>query len=46
MRPRFSFKKNATVLTANGQQVGSIERVILSSESKMVTHIVVRKGTL
>lgn len=46
METKIQFQKNATVLAANGQEVGSIERVVLSPESKMVTHIVVRKGTL
>jgi len=40
------FQKNATVLSANGQEVGSLDRVVLSPESKLVTHIVVRKGAL
>jgi len=43
---KIQFQKNATVLAANGQEIGSIDRVVLSPESKMVSHIVVRKGTL
>jgi len=46
METKIQFQKNAAVLAANGQEVGSIDRVVLSPESKMVTHIVVRKGTL
>ena len=46
MATKVQFQKNATVVAANGQEVGSIERVVLSPESKMVTHIVVRKGSL
>jgi len=46
METMIQFPKNASVLSANGQEVGSINRVVLSPESKMVTHIVVRKGTL
>jgi len=46
MATKVQFQKNATVVTANGQEVGSIERVVLSPESKIVTHIVVRKGSL
>jgi uncharacterized protein YrrD len=46
MQTMIQFPKNASVLSANGQEVGSINRVVLSPESKMVTHIVVRKGTL
>src|SRR5258706_14537556 len=40
------FQKNADVIDANGQQVGSLERVVLNPESKLVTDIVVRTGTL
>ena len=46
MDTKVQFPKNATVVAANGQEVGSIDRVVLSPESKMVTHIVVRKGAL
>lgn len=46
METKMQFQKNATVLAANGQEVGSVDRVVLSPESKMVTHIVVRKGAL
>src|SRR5258706_2167507 len=40
------FQKNADVIDANGQQVGSLERVVLNPESKLITDIVVRTGTL
>jgi len=46
MATKVQFQKNATVLAANGQEVGSLDRVVFSPESKMVTHIVVRKGVL
>jgi uncharacterized protein YrrD len=46
MATKVQFQKDATVLASNGQEVGSIERVVLSPESKLVTHIVVRKGAL
>lgn len=46
METNVQFQKNATVVTANGQEIGTIERVVLSPESKLVTHIVVRKGSL
>jgi len=39
-------QKNAGVIDANGQQVGSLERVVLNPESKLVTDIVIRTGTL
>src|SRR5258706_5467137 len=40
------FQKNANVVDANGQQVGSLERVVLNPESKLVTDLVIRTGTL
>ena len=40
------FQKNADVIDANGQQVGSLERVVLNPETKLVTDVVVRTGTL
>ena len=46
MATKVQFQKDATVVASNGQELGSIERVVLSPESKMVTHIVVRKGAL
>jgi uncharacterized protein YrrD len=44
MDTKVQFHKNAAVLTAGGDEVGSLERVVFSPESKMVTHIVVRTG--
>lgn len=46
METKVQFQKNTKVVAANGQELGSIERVVLSPQSKMVTHIVVRKGGL
>ena len=46
MEKTILFQKNASVLTANGQQIGSLERVVLNPESKLVTDIVVRTGPL
>lgn len=40
------FQKDADVIDANGQQVGSLERVVLNSETKLITDVVVRTGTL
>jgi len=40
------FKQNAGVFTANDQQVGHIDRVVVDPQTKAVTHIVVRKGFL
>ena len=39
-------QKNASVIDANGEQVGSLERVVLNPESRLVTDIVIRTGTL
>lgn len=39
------FQKNAKVLTAQGQPVGKLERVVLNPESKVVTHIVISRGS-
>ena len=40
------FQKDADVISADGQQVGSLERVVLNPESKLVTDVVVRTGAL
>lgn len=40
------FKQGASVVTAQEQAVGRIERVVIDPRSKDVTHIVVRKGLL
>jgi len=41
-----NFRKNATVLTSDGQQIGHIRRVVIDPKTKRVTHIVIRKGLL
>jgi uncharacterized protein YrrD len=46
MERTIQFQKGASVLTANGQQIGALERVVLNPENKVVTDIVVRTGTL
>lgn len=40
------FQKNANVLTASGKQIGSLERVVLNPETKIVTDIVIQGGAL
>lgn len=40
------FKQNTSVFTADGRDVGRIDRVVLDPHTKEVTHIVVRKGFL
>jgi uncharacterized protein YrrD len=39
-------KKGANVYTADGDKVGTIERVVLDPRTKEVTHVVVEKGFL
>ncbi len=36
------FQQNANVSTANGEDVGTLTRVVMNSDTKAVTHIVVR----
>jgi uncharacterized protein YrrD len=40
------FQKNANVLSASGQQLGSLQRVVLHPETKVITDIVVQGGGL
>jgi sporulation protein YlmC with PRC-barrel domain len=40
------FEKNVTVAAADGQEIGSLDRLVFSPESKMVSHLVVRTGGL
>ena len=46
METKIQFHQDAAVLTANGQEVGSLERVVFSQESGMITNIVVSSGSL
>ncbi len=46
MDTRLQFQKNASVLAANGQQLGHIERVVVNPETNVMSHFVVRKGSL
>lgn len=46
METKLQFQQNANVVTANGRPVGQIERVVVHPESKAVSHIVVRTGSL
>lgn len=46
MYAKTQFQRNATVLSAEGRQVGSIERVVVNPETNVLTDIVVRTGTL
>jgi sporulation protein YlmC with PRC-barrel domain len=40
------FQKNAGVLTGDGKQIGSLQRVVLHPETKVITDIVVQGGGL
>lgn len=40
------FKKGAAVTTADGENVGGIDRVVIDPQSNEITHLVVRKGFL
>ena len=40
------FKQNVPVFAANGAAVGHLDRVVVDSETKVITHIVVHKGNL
>jgi len=40
------FQKNANVLSASGNQLGSLQRVVLHPETKVITDIVVQGGGL
>lgn len=42
METKIQFQKNATILSWIGKRVGSLERVVVNPESKVVTDIVVR----
>lgn len=46
METKLLFQQDADVLTADGRQVGRIERVVLNPETRVITHIVVQTGSL
>jgi uncharacterized protein YrrD len=46
MDTKFQFQKNAKVSTADGRQLGMLERVVLNPENNLVTHIVVQREGL
>lgn len=41
-----NYKKNEAVYTADGQQVGVIERVVLDPSTNEISHLVLRQGWL
>jgi uncharacterized protein YrrD len=46
MKTKMQFRHKADVVTAGGEKVGDISRVVLNPETRVITHIVVRMGTL
>lgn len=40
------FRKNSTVYTADGKQVGVIDRVVIDPSTQEVSHVIVRRGWL
>lgn len=40
------FKQDAKVLSWKGEQVGSIDRVVVDPETNQITHVVIKKGWL
>jgi len=46
MDKKILFQKNASVLAANGEQIGSLGRVVLNPQTKVVTDIVILTGAL
>jgi len=46
MEINMQFKQNTGVVTATGEAVGHIDRVVVNPQTNIVTHIVVQKGFL
>lgn len=46
MQTLLQFQRHAHVLDSNARQIGSLERVVVDSATREVTHVVVRKGSL
>lgn len=46
MENNIQLQKHAHVLASNAQEVGSLDRVVVNPETKVITHIVVRMGSL
>jgi len=46
MDTKVQFQKSATILSANGKQLGSLERVVVNPSTHVLTDIVVRTGAL
>ncbi len=46
MDTRKQFQQNAGVFAANGQRLGQLERVVLDPETKVITNLVISRGSL
>ena len=46
MITKIQLQKDAAVLAVDGKKVGSLERVVVNPETKVITDIVVRTGGL
>jgi sporulation protein YlmC with PRC-barrel domain len=46
MDTKIQFQKNAVVVDSNGQQIGSLHRVVVDPNTKVLTNIVIRTGAL
>lgn len=46
MNTKIQFHKNATVVAANGQHLGSLHRIVVNPRTNVLTNIVIRTGTL
>ena len=46
MEREMQLKANASVITADGEKVGEIDRVVIDPKTDEITHVVIRKGLL
>ncbi len=46
MQTKMQFQKNAEVISANGESVGQIDRVVVNRENNVVTHLVIHRSSL
>jgi sporulation protein YlmC with PRC-barrel domain len=46
MNTKIQFQKNATVVSADGRQIGSLQRIVVNPKNNVLTNIVVRTTAL
>lgn len=46
MQKKIQFQKDADVISENGDQIGLLERVVLNLQTKVVTDLIVRTGSI